>query len=107
MDRTPTNAPSVSLCFLRKERSDRRTSRLTSEGQQAIIEAAINKIYLKAEQPHVARRSSKRYESAVLQSQAESRPARQHGSAPGSRMLSDRIKLEKARRQESGRGGEV
>ena len=39
--------------FLRKERSDRGKSRLSNK-LNAIIDAAINKIYLKAEQPDVA-----------------------------------------------------
>jgi transposase len=39
--------------FLRKERSDRGTSRL-SDKVEKIIDAAIRKIYLKAERPDVA-----------------------------------------------------
>jgi hypothetical protein len=39
--------------FLRKERSDRGKSRLPNK-VNAIIESAMNKIYLKAEQPDVA-----------------------------------------------------
>jgi putative transposase len=39
--------------FLRKERSDRGASRLSSEIDK-IIDTAINKIYLKAEKPNVA-----------------------------------------------------
>jgi putative transposase len=78
--------------FLRKERSDRRTSRLSSEVNK-IIDTAINKIYLKAEKPNVAA-VIEEVHLQCFKGKIESRPAGNTIRAR-IRMLSDRHKVEK------------
>ena len=78
--------------FLRKERSDRRTSRLSSEVNK-IIDTAINQIYLKAEKPNVAA-VIEEVHLQCFKSKIESRPAGNTIRAR-IRMLSDRLKVAK------------
>jgi putative transposase len=78
--------------FLRKERSDRRTSRLSSKVNK-IIDTAINKIYLKAEKPNVAA-VIEEVHLQCFKGKIESRPAGNTIRAR-IRMLSDRHKVEK------------
>jgi len=78
--------------FLRKERSDRGTSRLSSEVNK-IIDTAINKIYLKAEKPNVAA-VIEEVHLQCFKGKIENRPAGNTIRAR-IRMLSDRHKVEK------------
>jgi putative transposase len=78
--------------FLRKERSDRGISRLSSEVNK-IIDTAINKIYLKAERPNVAA-VIEEVHLQCFKGKIESRPAGNTIRAR-IRMLSDRHKVEK------------
>ena len=78
--------------FLRKERSDRGTSRL-SDKVEKIIDAAIRKIYLKAERPDVAAVIEEVY-LQCYKSKIKKRPAPNTIRARVS-ILSDRLKVEK------------
>lgn len=78
--------------LLRKERSDRGTSRLSNKVEQ-IIDAAIKRIYLKAESPHM----TAVIEEVDLQCFKHKIKKRPHPNTVRARiaMLSDRLKLEK------------